>query len=269
MASRHRRRLIWIYGSLFALPAWVGCSLQNFDYLTANPDAGPDVTTGMPETGTSDDAHQDVISSSMDAARDGTTGVDAGPDADASVKDVVVSDGFDGYSGPPNLVQNPDFDSAYSHWTFVPPSAQGVTAFVQAPIGSATTPQNQAYELATYSNTAAFTVDMSQTITSLPDGQYTFAAWFSCGANNQMYIYTKGCDSTAEAGPDAGITKLDIPQTTPTTWEQVVMSPVTVTGGKCTVGLFVDAAQADWLNADRFTFTLIPPDDAGADAATD
>jgi hypothetical protein len=243
------------------LSAGSACSFQNFDYLQKGSDAGPDGTTDMPETGSTDDAHDDAMSATDGPVRDSTVDADAGSIADAT-KDVW--DGYDGYTAP-NFVSNPDFNSNYQGWTFVPAlAAQNPVAFTQVPQGTgAYTPQGQPYELATYSANA-FTVDMSQTITNLTDGEYRYGAWFNCGPNNQMYIYAKGCDA------DAGMLTANITQTTPTGWVEVVISPVTVVGHRCQVGMYIDAAATNWLNADRFTFEYLGALEAGAaDAGAD
>jgi hypothetical protein len=222
----------------------------------------------MPETGTPLD---DATASSIN---DGTIGVDAGlvdagvqPDvglADVGVQpDVAVQDAADVSSGCSNLIENPDFDAGYTGWTFAPPSAEGTTAFVQSTMDGI--PTATPYMLATYSQTTAFTVDVSQTITGLQDGQYTFEANFNCSVLNQAYIYAKGCDGTT----DGGMFRSDIPATSPTGWEGVTLYHITVTGGSCQVGLFVDSAPNQWLNAIEFRFCPGGGPPETGDAATD
>jgi hypothetical protein len=156
--------------------------------------------------------------------------------------------GEGGTVGPPNLLVNPTFDQGLAGWTFVPQSAMGKYAFIQAPIGSATTPQGQAYELATYSATDAFAVQVSQTLSNLPDGRYTFSGFFNRGTNNQAYMFANGCGGAAQ--------QTTIPISTPTGWDPVSITGIQVTGGTCQIGFYVDANATNWLNADGFSFQL-------------
>ena len=211
-------------------------------------------------------------------ARDASAPVDAQATSDASVdraetaSDASTPDAAE--AGPIDYLANPNFaSSTLAGWTVVPPDAAQTTAFTQAPVGSATTPQGQAYELATYSASAAFTVDMSQSLTNLPDGTYTFSGWFNRGTNNQAYIYAKNCGGSDTAADDGGAGEVaDIPLTSSTGWEQVTIAGIVVAGGSCQVGFYVDAAATDWLNADGFSFESVAPsgsDAGGLDATAD
>jgi hypothetical protein len=255
MDASGRRARIWILRGLLAAPvgcvAW-GCSFQDFGYLTKGvataSDAGVD---------------GDLRDGSFADAIDGADEADVSAAADDATSD-GAADAVAEAGGPVNLLSNPNFDEAYSSWTFDPPAAMGTLAFIQPPVGSAITPQGQAYELATYSMNTAFTVDVSQTLTNLPDGDYVFTGWFNRGNDNQTYLYAKDCDAR-----DGGTTlQADIPITTPTGWVSISITGIHVSGGRCQVGFFVDAAATDWLNADGFTFERLPgadPGDAGAD----
>jgi hypothetical protein len=249
----------------------IACSLQNFDYLTrdrGSADSGgdgladaPTDTSSASEGGSEGASDAAVATDAIDATSD--TGGDAAMASDAMTtqgadsSDVVSSDASDGGTVAPNLLVNPTFDQGLAGWTFVPPSAMGKYAFIQAPIGSATTPQGQTYELATYSATDAFTVEVSQTLSNLPDGTYTFTGFFNRGNNNQAYMFARGCGGPAQ--------QVNIPISTPTGWDQVSIVGIQVTGGSCQVGFYIDASATNWLNADGFTFEMVPPSppDAG------
>jgi len=265
-AERSARRL------LLAAPCAaiaLGCSLQNFDYLTrggGGSDASfadgsgfsePDATG---ETAPGDAAETPETSAPHDAATQRT-------DSPTETVDARAPAGGD--AGPINYIVNPDFAaSTLQGWTVNPPSAAQMYVFTQAPVGSAYTPQGQAYELATYAASDSFTVDVSQTLTNLPNGMYALTAWFNRGANNQAYIYANGCggsDTAGDGGPDGGAGEIvNIPLTSSTGWEQVTIPGIRVIGGNCQVGLHVDASATDWLNADGFSFSVWSADDGGA-----
>jgi len=177
---------------------------------------------------------------------DGPSPSDAASEEDAAVPEAATVDG----SSPlgPNLLANASFEQGYVGWTFAPQSAMGKYAFDQLPVPGGYTIDGQ-YELATWSGTDSFTVQISQTFTNLPDGTYTFEGNFNCGVNNQAYIFVKGC-----GGPDQ---QQNIGVTAPTSWLQVAIPGIQVTGGSCQVGFLVDASPSDWLNADAFTFAAI------------
>ncbi len=210
----------------------------------------------------------DVDASDTGDASDGRA-TDAMPDrVEGDVLDGGEGDGGEA-GGPTNYIVNPNFNGySLAGWTFVSvPADGGPYAFAQAPVGSAITPQGQADELAFYSATDAFTVDVSQTIKNLRDGTYTFVGYFNCGALNQRFIYVKGCDGT-NGGPDGGEQTSVIPMpSSSVAWEQVTISGIQVSGGSCTVGFFVDANATQYLNADGFSFERSVPADGGADDA--
>ena len=266
--------------AFLAIPFAAACSLQNFDYLTRGGttagDGGgsaPDATASS-DAGALTDGPDDATFSDSASAQDASTADDRAEASDApsavSRDGTIEGGGLDaaaeaspdtGSSGPINYIVNPNFSaSTLSGWTIVPSSDAQTYVITQAPIGSAYTPQGQAYELATYSANAPFTADISQTITGLPDGVYTFSAWFNRGPNNVAEIYARGCWGGGSA-PDGG-NALDgaaevtapIPITSSTGWEEVSIAGINVSAGSCQVGLYVDAAASNWLNADGFTF---------------
>jgi hypothetical protein len=228
-----------------------------------HPDAGEDPTSGvMSEAGAESDAGGsatpplDATSSSTGAAHDASPVTDAGPAVDGP-KDSPV-DVFDAYVEPPNLIENGHFDMNYAGWTFVPSNVEGVQgngAFIEVPQGTGVTPCGEAQEMSMYEPFSAYTVDMSQTVTNLQDGQYQLYAFFNRGVINTAYLYAKNCGAGT---PDGGL-RADIPLTSSTGWVQVWIHDFTVTGGSCQVGVYVDALATQWLGADCFAFEYLGP----------
>jgi hypothetical protein len=252
----------------------LGCSLQDFDYLTNGSgvslvEGGAGADSGAP-SGSDDDGSVAMPANDASLAAETApydagktpTGSDGGSDARATEA-----------GGPTNYLVNPNFTlSTLDGWTVDPPTATQKYVFTQAPVGSAYTPQGQTYELATYSATDPFTVDVSQTLTGLPDGVYTFSGWFNLGTNNEAYVYAQGCggqDAGVAVGPDGGPAGIvvNIPLTSTAGWEQVTIGGLHVTGGSCRVGLYVDASPTDWLNADGFSFAVSTGDGGVGDGA--
>lgn len=286
-ASRRPRMSIAL--GLLAMPCWLACSLQNFGDLTDGLNAVDSGGSTVQSNPSSSSSSSSTFSSSSSASTGVTVGDEpsgVGDTGDATADSSMphgdgsapVADGSDGAPSPFNYLVNPNFaGSTLNGWTVVPAADNQVYVFTQAPIGSGYTPQGQEYELATYTASTSFTADVSQTPASLPDGLYTFSAWFNCGANNQAYIYAncsgagRGTDGGPDSGLDGGSTLIaNIPITSSTGWEQISISGIEVRAGSCQVGFYVDASATDWLNADGFMLELDTPfnGDAG-DAAAD
>jgi hypothetical protein len=272
---RHTR--LWITCAPITALFLIACSLQNFDYLTrdrGSADSGGDGladdatadTSSPPEGGADGTSDAKVATDATDAnsATDaltdamGDTGGGASDAMDAQEVGTDDADSGDGGTVAPNLVANSNFDQGLAGWAVVVvPGTATHDAFIQAPIGSSTTPQGQAVELAIYSATDAFTVEVSQMLSNLADGTYTFSGFFNRGNDNQAYIFAKGCGGPAQ--------QVSIPLTSPTGWDPVSMT-IQVSGGTCQVGFFVDSSATNWLNADGFSFQLVTssPPDAGS-----
>jgi hypothetical protein len=93
----------------------------------------------------------------------------------------------------------------------------------------------------------AFKVTMSQLVSPLPVGTYSFSLEVDRGDNlNEQYLFAKGC----KAGePDAQ-------STTPTASGRRVytLENIEVSSGSCTVGLYTDAPDGGWANVDNAAF---------------
>jgi hypothetical protein len=270
MSTLLRRAQMWIPG-LLAAPCLLACSLQDFGYLTSNRTAD----SGADSAGTGPDGAEAESGPALDGTTEATLdggsggGSDGATDArDAAAMNDTGSTGMDGTApleggddggdagttGHATLV-NPGFEQMYTGWSFLPTTAMMKYAYTQyAPTGGHTI--DGLYELATWSQTDAFTVRVFQVLSPLPDGKYTFQGWFNCGVNNAAYVYSKNC-----GGPDQ---RTDIPVTQPTAWEQIGVT-IDISGGVCEVGFYVDASATEWLNADAFSFGLAVPDGGPGD----
>ena len=136
-----------------------------------------------------------------------------------------------------NLLANPGFESgSLSGWSN---SGSPTAAFVQT-----TSPHAGGYNLAHWKR-SAWTVKTSQTVTGLADGTYTFKAWVINWGVQTGYIFAENC-----GGPT---------QTTPlppaSTYFQVTIGSIPVTGGSCTVGIYTSSSTGS-IVADDFDFEL-------------
>jgi hypothetical protein len=241
-------------------PAWVACSLQDFDYLTKG--TGVSVTEGGVDS-SFDVATQEAAPDDASAAPDSGGSEVPQPASDGGI-DATSVDARADAGGPTNYIVNGNFaDGTLNGWTVNPISAEytEVKTQIAADFGN-TPPQGQIYEFASYAADGGFTVDVSQTPTNLPDGVYTFAGWFSRGTNDAVYIYAQGCG-------DAGMMTTNVPITAGTQWVQVVLGEIQVAGGGCQFGLHIQSEETQWVNADGFTLEAETTDAGDAQAAGD
>ncbi|MEU4077168.1 arabinogalactan endo-1,4-beta-galactosidase [Streptomyces venezuelae] len=95
-------------------------------------------------------------------------------------------------------------------------------------------------------SSAAYKVETYQYLSGLADGTYTLSAWVrSGGGQNSAYLALRNCGSAEQ--------RTDLPVTSGS-WIRIV-TPITVTGGACTVSINSDAKAGNWLNVDDLTFT--------------
>lgn len=144
-----------------------------------------------------------------------------------------------------NLLVNPGFQSGLSGWTIDPPTATGSRhVYTQAP-----NPMNETTSsLATWHQTQEYSVFVSQTITGLEPGNYTFKGFVSTQRTQEAYLFARNY-----GGEEI---KLPIP-TVSFEWQEYSI-PIAVTGTSCEVGLFVHNGPEDWVNADEFSFEKDP-----------
>jgi hypothetical protein len=264
----------------------VGCSLQNFDYLSEGetPSAANGGSAGS-SGGTKNQAGSG--SGGTTAGKAGNAGNDGGNDdkggapgaggEDASGGTIGQGDSGDGGTnnggtnnggtnnggtnsggnggtnnggtGAVGAIVNPSFETASTFgWTVVPSQALSKKyIFVQWPVGAATVPDGS-YELSTWHETDAFSLEIYQTILGIEDGTYTFKGYFSRGDGfDAVELFARNC-----GGPDPE--PVPIPLTTPSQWLAVEVKGIEVVGGSCQVGMSMQSNPGNWLNADLFTF---------------
>lgn len=151
---------------------------------------------------------------------------------------------------PTGELVNPSFEDGLNGWTVEPE-----TPAVFAQWGGKDAANVKAFDgswvLSTWDMAAPYTVRIYQVINGLEDGTYKLTAQVSNKPGlKRAELYAKGCGGADPA-----------PMTLPgaVTFFEVSLNEIEVVGGKCEVGLDLDAAAADWVNADLFTFTKVPP----------
>jgi hypothetical protein len=95
------------------------------------------------------------------------------------------------------------------------------------------------------SATAPYQSSLAQTLTGLPDGTYTLAAWIeSSGGQSVAQLFARGF----------GGAEMDASVGSPiASWSHIVISGIVVTNGTCEIGLQTTASANQWLNVDDFT----------------
>lgn len=180
------------------------------------------------------------------ASGEGGVGGEAGVAAGAGGEGPVVTQ---------DTLVNPSFESQLQGWTVDPPTAIAARyVYTQQPTGGGMT-KDGLYELATWHETDAYTVSVSQTLTGLEPGTYTFRGWFSTTSTDGAFMFARNCGE-----PEVTV---DIP---PLTWEwfEIAIVSFTVSSTSCEVGITVSgdatgtSGAQDWLNADLFSFTKDP-----------
>lgn len=151
---------------------------------------------------------------------------------------------------PKGELINPSFEDGLVGWTVDPP-----TPAVFAQWGGKDAANVRAVDgnwvLSTWDMSNAYTARIYQVIEGLEDGTYKLTAQVSNKAGlKRGELYAKNCGGTDPA-----------PATLPgaITFFEVSLTDIEVVGGKCEIGLDIDASAADWVNADLFTFTKVPP----------
>ena len=98
-----------------------------------------------------------------------------------------------------------------------------------------------------------YTVTLTQTVSSLPNGTYTFSAWVTRGAGfNSLNLFAWGFDSSSpslNANSDSA---------NASGYSQIVLSGIVVTSGQCNVGVYADGQAGAWAHLDDFSFTKNP-----------
>jgi hypothetical protein len=95
------------------------------------------------------------------------------------------------------------------------------------------------------SSTAAYQSSLTQSVTGLPNGTYTLAAWVeSSGGQSVAQMFATGF----------GGAEIDASVNTPiANWLQVSIPGIVVTNGTCQIGVRTTASANQWLDVDDFT----------------
>jgi len=213
--------------------------------------AGAINTSGTLGSGASPDTDAGAGGTASTAGTSSTAGT--GPGGNGGAAAGGADEG--GAGGEPSVkpkgeLVNPSFEDGLNGWT-VEPETPAVfpqwggkdAANVKAFDGS--------WVLSAWDMEAPYTVRIYQVIDGLEDGTYKLTAQISNKPGlKRAELYAKDCGGAEPA-----------PTTLPgaVTFFEVSLNEIEVVGGKCEIGLDLDAAAADWVNADLFTFTKVPP----------
>jgi arabinogalactan endo-1,4-beta-galactosidase/putative cell wall-binding protein len=135
-----------------------------------------------------------------------------------------------------NLVQNSGFETNdLSNWT--------ITGDISATGIGNWTGDGSKYKFKSWLG-SAFKYNISQGITSIPNGNYTMKAWVEGGDGGTVNLFAKGFGGTDKT--------LDV--TGHSSWTQVTMNNIKVTNGQCTIGMDVNGAAKSWWELDGIEF---------------
>ncbi|MEP6987361.1 MAG: carbohydrate binding domain-containing protein, partial [Chloroflexota bacterium] len=96
----------------------------------------------------------------------------------------------------------------------------------------------------------AFAFTLSQTITDLPDGTYSLSAWMHGGGGEkslQLYVSDYGGEPLT----------VDTANTGWLVWKTPTIANITISGGKCTIGLKVAATAGNWAFLDDVSLVKV------------
>lgn len=99
---------------------------------------------------------------------------------------------------------------------------------------------------------AAYTVDVSQVVSPIPNGTYTVSIWHNGIAYTEQYLYVTGHD---ESNPTAVLSQATSPSDP---YVQVVIPNIPVTSGQIKIGIHSVGAPGSWSHFDDVSLTLVP-----------
>ena len=235
-----RRFVLAVGGSM----AWLAaCSFQDFSSLDGGDDSG---------TGDGDgDGDGDTGSGGRTNTSSGGRSGNEGGESSGGQGETGDGDGDMGGMGgaPEPELLNPSFETGSTlNWEVSPSSAIASRhVYVQFPTGEVPAPDGN-YELAFWHATDSYDLVVSQKLTGLSDGTYTFSGYFSRGANLLVTMFAKNCSAKDP-------TPKEIPSTDPSSFTRFSLTGIEVKGGSCEVGITVEGGPNDWMNADLFALT--------------
>jgi len=98
---------------------------------------------------------------------------------------------------------------------------------------------------------SAYSVTTSQEV-ALPNGNYTLSIWYFGSAYTKQYLFARGYDSTDLAA------ELRANTVAIAAYVQLTISPISVTSGKVTIGVYSEGGAGAWSHFDDVTLIQIP-----------
>lgn len=93
-----------------------------------------------------------------------------------------------------------------------------------------------------------FKFELSRAFSGIKDGVYTLKAWSAGGGGEKaLQLFARDCG-------EAGVKTAGMSNTGWQQWKQTVLTGIKVSGGRCTVGVRVDAQTGNWGNVDDIEF---------------
>lgn len=215
----------------------------------AQPEAGEAGEGGASKGGTSGTGGAGAGGTSATGGSAGEPNETGGTSGTGGLGGTSGMGGMGGTGGNPplvgNLLVNGGFQSGLLGWTVDPATATtNRHAYTQTP----NPPNGTSSSLATWHQTQAYTVTISQTVSGLEPGDYTFTALVSTQQTQEAYLFARNC----------GGEEIQLPIPLISFEWQPYEIPVTVSGTSCEVGIYVDNVPEDWVNADEFSFEKVP-----------
>ncbi len=135
--------------------------------------------------------------------------------------------------GEKNFVLNPGFESGdLTSWT-----VDGSTGAVD--VSNETQNLHSGNYALHYWLGGPFQFTLSQTITGLENGTYTFSLWIQGGGGEKtLQLFTKDCGGELKT--------VDVTNTGWQVWTNPTITGIPVTGGTCTVGMTVSSSGGSW-----------------------
>lgn len=127
------------------------------------------------------------------------------------------------------LVVNPSFEHGNNReenpygWTTNVISGSGSADFTETYEGA----KGGSYHLTHWTNNTTYEIETFQTITGLPNGNYTLKAWVRCDPGQAAYMFARGFNGTTVLQNSPGSVG---------SWKQISISGINVINGQCIIG---------------------------------
>jgi hypothetical protein len=168
-----------------------------------------------------------------------------------------------------NFINNPGFEVNYdplqtNQYIGIPTGWTETTTGGYAQSGYGSTSHSSGGIYGVHYGNNAYTADTNQTLTNLPNGNYTLSAWVkSSGGQTSASLYVNGNGSAARSVSLTSAT----PGSWSGAWTLVVIPDVVVSNGTAKIGFASNAGAGKWLQFDDVVFardlTLNPGFESG------